>query len=378
MKFIHTSDWHLGRSLCNHSLLDDQAHVLRQIADYAQRYQADALVIAGDIYDRAVPPAAAVTLLNDFLNRMHDLHIPVVIIPGNHDSADRLGFAATHLHASGVHIIADYEQMQCPVTISTQTGPLHFYGIPFSDPEPVRVFSQEPIVSYEQAHRYLIQRIRQVMPASGVHVLISHCFLAGSQESESERPLAVGGSDQVPASLFDGFSYVALGHLHGPQSFRDGRIRYCGSPLKYSFSEEKHSKSVSLVEINAAGQATTTVLPLVPLHDVRSIEGKLDELILAAQSDPHCYDYLLARLTDDHAILDPLGKLRAVYPNLLQMEKPRLYQDDNQPVLSAVRLRKDEYSLFSDFFEQVSGQPMTQAQQAAVRQVIDHVMKREG
>ncbi len=378
MKFIHTSDWHLGRSLCNHSLLDDQAHVLRQIADYAQRHRVDALVIAGDIYDRAVPPAAAVTLLNDFLNRMHDLHIPVVIIPGNHDSADRLGFAATHLHASGVHIIADYEQMLRPVTISTHTGPVHFFGIPFSDPEPVRVYAQEPISSYEQAHRYLIQRIRQVMPASGAHVLIGHCFLAGSEESESERPLAVGGSDQVPATLFDGFSYVALGHLHGPQSFRDGRIRYCGSPLKYSFSEEKHSKGVSLVDINADGKAAITVLPLVPLHDVRSIEGKLDDLILAAQLDPHCDDYLLARLTDDHAILDPLGKLRAVYPNLLQMEKPRLYQDDNQPVLSAVRLRKDEYSLFSDFFEQVSGQPMTQAQQAAVRQVIDHVLKSEG
>lgn len=377
MKFIHTSDWHLGRSLCNRPLLDDQAHVLHQIAAYAQQHAVDALVIAGDIYDRAVPPAAAVRLLNDFLNRMHGLQIPVVIIPGNHDSADRLGFAATPLERSGVHIIADYEQMLHPVLISTSIGPLYFHGIPYSDPEPVRVWAQEPIASYEQAHQYLLKQIRQAMPKQGVHVLISHCFLAGSQESESERPLAVGGADQVPAALFDGFAYVALGHLHGPQAFRQGRIRYSGSPLKYSFSEEKHSKGVALVQIDAGGTATTTMLPLLPLHDVRSIEGTLEQLVHAGQTDAQRDDYLLARLTDTHAILDPLGKLRAVYPNLLQLEKPRLYQDDTQPILSAARLRRDEFSLFSDFYEQVSGQPMTTAQHAAMKDVIEHVLKKE-
>ena len=377
MKFIHTSDWHLGRSLCNHPLLDDQAHILLQIADCARRHQVDALVIAGDVYDRAVPPAAAVRLLNDFLNRMHELRIPVVIIPGNHDSADRLGFAATPLNASGVHIIADYEQMQQPVIIHTQDGPLYFHGIPYTDPEQVRVFAQEPIVGYEQAHRYLLQRIADNKPADGVHVLICHCFVAGSLESESERPLAVGGADQVPADLFEGFSYVALGHLHGPQAFRQGRIRYSGSPLKYSFSEEKHNKGVLLVEIDHAGVATATAQPLHPLHDVRTIEGRLHELIEAASADPNHEDYLLARLTDDHAILDPMGKLRSVYPNLLQMEKPRLYQDENPPVMSATRLRRDEFSLFCDFFEQVSGQPMTDAQSAAVKDVVDTVLKRE-
>jgi len=377
MKFIHTSDWHLGRSLCNHPLLDDQAHVLQQIADYAQQHQADALVIAGDVYDRAVPPAGAVRLLNDFLNRMHDLNIPVVIIPGNHDSADRLGFAAIPLNASGVHIIADYEQMLQPVIVKTQAGLLYFHGIPYTDPIQARVFAQEPIDSYEQAHRYLIERIVRNKPAQGVHVLISHCFLAGSQESESERPLAVGGADQVPAALFEGFAYVALGHLHGSQAFRQGRIRYSGSPLKYSFSEEKHNKGVLLVDIDQDGTAAAMPLPLYPLHDVRTIEGKLDELVRAAQTDAHSDDYLLARLTDDHAILDPMGKLRAVYPNLLQMEKPQLYQDDTAPLMSAARLRRDEFSLFCDFFEQVNGQPMTQAQSAAMQDVVDNVLKRE-
>lgn len=378
MKFIHTSDWHLGRSLCNRSLLDDQTHILRQIADYAQQHQVDALVIAGDVYDRAVPPAAAVKLLNDFLNRMHALHIPVVMIPGNHDSAERLGFAATHLNASGVHIIADYTQMLRPITIRTQTGPVHFYGIPYTDPESVRVLTQEPVASYEQAHRYLVQRIRQAMPADGVHVLVSHCFLAGSQESESERPLAVGGADQIPAMLFDGFAYVALGHLHGPQAFREGRVRYSGSPLKYSFSEENQDKGVLLVAIDQAGTASATPLPLFALHDVRCVQGTLDELIAAAQTDAHCEDYLLVRLTDNHAILDPMGKLRAVYPNVLQMEKPRLYLDESQPVMSAARLRRDEFALFSDFFEQVSGQSMTPAQHTAMRDVIASVLKREG
>ena len=379
MKFIHTSDWHLGRTLCNRSLLDDQAHVLAQIFDYAVRHQVDALVIAGDIYDRAVPPAAAVRLLNDFLLRMSRQGIPLIMIPGNHDSADRLGFASQLLDPSGIHIIADFTQMLQPVRLETAEGVVCFHGIPYADPEPVKVLSGDNITTHEQAHRYLLERIRESGNAGGAkaQVLISHCFVAGSQESESERPLSVGGADQVPVSLFDGFSYVALGHLHGPQAFREGKIQYSGSPLKYSFSEEKHRKGVVLVEIDAEGVAQTQLLPLTPLHDVRILEGTLDVLLAAAARDGASDDYLLARLTDRHAILDPLGKLRAVYPNMLQIEKPQLFRGESQPMLSIERLRRNEYALFSDFFQQISGQPLSAEQDAAVREVIAHVMKRE-
>ena len=377
MKFIHTSDWHLGRQFASRLLIEDQEYVLDQIIAYLEQYQVQALLVSGDVYDRSVPPVSAVALLDKTLNRIAQLNIPVIMIPGNHDSARRLGFAAQQLSASGVHIIADFEQMLKPVIINANDEQIAFYGMPFNDPELVRNYFQEPVNSYEAAHCLLAEKIKQVMNPESVNVLLAHCFLEGAVNSESERPLSIGGSDVVPHTVFDGFDYVALGHLHAPQYKGAEHIRYSGSILKYSFSEQFHNKGVTLVELDANGQANIQNLPLKPLHDVRTLEGTLADIVEMGRQDPHAHDYVLVKLADTHAVLDPVGKIREVYPNVLQLEKPGLYRAEGEVQAPGQALKRDEYDLFCDFFEQVAGQALSEPQKQAVKAVILDVRKEE-
>ncbi len=377
MKFIHTSDWHLGRQFASRLLIEDQEYVLDQIIAYLEQYQVQALLVSGDVYDRSVPPVSAVALLDKTLNRIAQLNIPVIMIPGNHDSARRLGFAAQQLSASGVHIIADFEQMLKPVIINANDEQIAFYGMPFNDPELVRNYFQEPVNSYEAAHCLLAEKIKQVMNPESVNVLLAHCFLEGAVNSESERPLSIGGSDVVPHTVFDGFDYVALGHLHAPQYKGAEHIRYSGSILKYSFSEQFHNKGVTLVELDANGQANIQNLPLKPLHDVRTLEGTLADIVEMGRQDPNAHDYVLVKLADTHAVLDPVGKIREVYPNVLQLEKPGLYRAEGEVQAPGQALKRDEYDLFCDFFEQVAGQALSEPQKQAVKAVILDVRKEE-
>ncbi len=378
MKFIHTSDWHLGRQFASRLLIEDQAYILEQIIACLKQHQAQALLISGDIYDRSVPPVSAVALLDRMLQQIVRLDIPVIMIPGNHDSAQRLGFAAEQLSASGVHIIADFEQMLKPVEIVQGEEKICFYGIPFNDPELVRHYYNEPVSTYEQAHRLLLDKISNAMDKSVTNVLLAHCFLDGAEGSESERPLSIGGSDVVPYTLFKDFDYVALGHLHGPQYKGAPHIRYSGSILKYSFSEQFHHKSVTLVETDAGGKLEIQALPLTPLRDVRTVEGTLDSIIKQGKQDPAAQDYVLIKLQDTHAVLDPIGKIREVYPNVLQIEKPGLYNADSQKLQSSAQaLKRDEFDLFSDFFQQVTSQPLTEPQQQALQSVIQEVRKEQ-
>lgn len=377
MKFIHTSDWHLGRQFASRILIEDQEYVLDQIIAYLEQHQVQALLISGDIYDRSVPPVSAVALLDKTLNRIGQLNIPVIMIPGNHDSAQRLGFAAQQLRASGVHIIADFDQMIKPVVIDDKGERVDFYGIPFNDPELVRNYFQAPVSTYEAAHRLLAEKIRQVMDAERVNVLLAHCFLEGAVNSESERPLSIGGSDVVPHTVFDGFDYVALGHLHAPQYKGAEYIRYSGSILKYSFSEQFHNKGVTLVELDTNGKASMQNLPLKPLRDVRTLEGTLADIVEMGRQDPNAHDYVLVKLADTHAVLDPIGKIREVYPNVLQLEKPGLYRAEAEVLAPGQALKRDEYDLFCDFFEQVAGQPLSEPQKQAVKEVILEVRKEE-
>lgn len=377
MKFIHTSDWHLGRQFASRLLIEDQEYVLDQMIAYLGQYQVQALLVSGDVYDRSVPPVSAVALLDKTLNRIAQLNIPVIMIPGNHDSARRLGFAAQQLSASGVHIIADFEQMLKPVIINANDEQIAFYGMPFNDPELVRNYFQESVNSYEAAHCLLAEKIKQVMNPESVNVLLAHCFLEGAVNSESERPLSIGGSDVVPHTVFDGFDYVALGHLHAPQYKGAEHIRYSGSILKYSFSEQFHNKGVTLVELDANGQANIQNLPLKPLHDVRTLEGTLADIVEMGRQDPHAHDYVLVKLADTHAVLDPVGKIREVYPNVLQLEKPGLYRAEGEVQAPGQALKRDEYDLFCDFFEQVAGQALSEPQKQAVKAVILDVRKEE-
>ena len=370
MRFIHTADWHIGRQFHNVSLLDDQRHVLDQLVVYIEQEAVDALVIAGDIYDRSVPPSKAVELLDEFINKIcSDMKVPVIMIPGNHDGAVRLRFGSRQLRLAGLHILGDLSKVAEPVILSCEPGEVAFYGIPYNDPETVRNLFAEDVASYDEAHTYLVDQIKGVKRDDIPSVLISHCFLNGAEESESERPLSIGGADRVSYGPCTDFDYVALGHLHSPQYKGQEHIRYSGSILKYSFSEQNQKKGITLVEMDTKGLVAIKHLPLVPLRDMRIVEDDIETILEQGTVDPNADDYLLVRLTDRHAILDPMSKLRAVYPNVLHLEKPGMLETGEQQ-MKRETLKRGELEMFRDFFLQITGQAIKEEQDEAVQNAI--------
>lgn len=374
MKLLHTSDWHLGRQFHNVSLLKDQAYVLDQLIDIAVNEAVDVLLIAGDIYDRTVPPAAAVNLLDDVLDRLCRVHnITVIMIPGNHDSAERLGFGARQLIGAGLHIIASLEQILTPVVLNDPHGEIAFYGIPYLEPARVREAFEVKLSGHDETLAFVLDKIRthNQQQSDRRCVILSHCFLDGGTESDSERPLSVGGADRVSIQHFQGFDYVALGHLHGAQFKGSEHIRYSGSILKYSFSEEHQCKSLTRVKMDARGVCQIKKIPLKPLHDMRSIEGRLKEVLENALRDPSPEDYVQVKLSDTQAILDIMGQLRAAYPNVLHLERPGLEPFSDQHQVHKERIKEGEMSMFGDFFEQVTTKTMSAEQTRALEQVIE-------
>ncbi len=378
MKFLHTSDWHLGRQFHNVSLLEDQRYVLKQLIDYLKNNSVDAVIVAGDVYDRSVPPTVAIELLDEVVSSIcTDLNIPMIMIPGNHDGAKRLGFAAKQMKGAGLHIISDFEQMMTPVVLkSDQAGDVAFYGMPYNDPEQVRHHYQNSVTTHDEAHQFLCECIKAQRDTSQRHVLISHCFVDGAMESDSERPLSIGGSDRVNHEHFADFDYVALGHLHQPQKKGEEHIRYSGSLMKYSFSEQHQKKGMTLVELNDAGFVAAEHIPLSAPHDMRIIEGELDQLLEQGKTDPSAHDYLLVRLHDKHAILDPMEKLRKVYPNVLHLEKPGMLIGVDQE-MGRARLARGEMDMFRDFFLEAKQEPLSEQQESAMAEVIQSLKQTE-
>ncbi|MCG9756600.1 exonuclease SbcCD subunit D [Shewanella insulae] len=377
MKFIHTSDWHIGRQLHNQSLLDDQRHVLDQIVSLAKTHEVDALIVAGDIYDRSVPPANAVALLDEVLNEFIALGIDVIMIAGNHDGHERLGFAARQMQASGLHIIGPLGPKVSPIKLSSGSGDAFFYPLPYAEPATVRQQLECEASSHEEAMVELLKQVQDHDSQGSPKVVIGHCFLDGGSESDSERPLSIGGADKISPKHFVSFDYTALGHLHGPQYKGAEQVRYSGSILKYSFSEQHQNKSVTLVELTAGSPAVMTQLPLTPLRDVRIIEGALDDLLQQGTKDPGREDYLMVRLLDKHAILDAMGKLRSVYPNVLHLERTGLMANNEQLAIASDHIKKGELEMFKDFFTQVSGDPLSEAQLELITQTLDELHKGE-
>jgi exonuclease SbcD len=378
MKFIHTSDWHIGRQFHNVSLLEDQRHVLEQIIEHIEHEKVDAVVIAGDIYDRSVPPASAVELLDEVLNRIcNDIGVPVLIIPGNHDSGERLRFGYRQLCKAELYILGDLDHIQQPVKITGNSVEVDFYGIPYNDPESVRNHFGVNVASYQEAHSYLAAQILSTKSTIRPSVLLSHCFIDGCDESDSERPLSVGGADRISADTFKDFDYVALGHLHGTQYKSAEHIRYSGSILKYSFSEQNQVKGVNLIEMDNHGMHSIRQLPLNPLHDMRILEGELEQLLEQGKTDPHKDDYLLIRLVDKHALLDPMSKLRDVYPNVLHLEKPGFLSMSDQ-IIQRDNLKRNELDMFRDFFTQIHGHPLSPEQDQAMTTIISQLHQVSG
>ncbi len=390
MRLIHTADWHLGRLFHNQHLTEDQAHVLDQLVELAREVRPAAVIVAGDLYDRAVPPTEAVSLLDDVFTRLVDgLGVPVIAIAGNHDSAPRVGFAGRLLGERGLHVVGELSPAASPIVLRDEHGPVRVTPLPFADPAVARDAYGEPDVHDQQA--VAAAGVRRALAAAEPHerhVLVAHAFVAGGLESESERPLTVGGSQQVPVSVLSGFDYVALGHLHRPQRCGSDAVRYAGSLLKYSFAESEHAKSVSVVEIGArgsapgaaghAGRAAVTVeeVSLPPLRDVRRVEGTLAELLERGPRDPRRDDYVLGVLLDDGALFDPIGRLRAAYPNVLAVERPAYVRAGADGAGRPRPGSVTDVELFQAFFSYVTDGELGEARRAALAGVIDELERR--
>ncbi|HHC7332352.1 TPA: exonuclease SbcCD subunit D [Vibrio parahaemolyticus] len=371
MKFIHTSDWHLGRQFHNVSLLEDQQAVLEQLIQYIKNNPVDAVIVAGDVYDRSVPPTIAIELLNRVVKRIcGELNTPMILISGNHDGAERLGFGSEQMKRSGLHIISNFEDMLTPVVIETKAaGHVAFYGMPYNDPEQVRYVYKEPVSTHDEAHKLLAEKITEQFQSEHRNILISHCFVDGAIESESERPLSIGGSDRVSHEHFLNFDYVALGHLHQPQKKGEEYIRYSGSLMKYSFGEQNQKKGFTLVEIGKDGFIGAEHIELTAPHEMRIVGGELEQILEWGKTDPKNEDYLLVRLMDKHAILNPMEKLRAVYPNVLHLEKPGMLIGVEQEMAQA-KLARSEIDMFKDFFAEAQDSELSNEQEQAISDII--------
>lgn len=351
MRILHTADWHLGRILGNHSLLEDQAQVLRQFIDLAVETRPDAIVIAGDLYDRSVPPADAVTLLDDTLHELTDrCAAPVIAISGNHDGQQRLDFGARLLRHRGLHLFGSLASAGL-----VQVGDTAFVAIPFAEPAAVRsAFPEFTGQDYQSALAFLLDRFR---PATGRAVAIAHAFVAGGAESDSERPLSVGTAGQVGVQVFAGFAYAALGHLHRPQTL--GNARYSGSLLKYSTSEAGQRKSVTLVDLD--GGMEEFVLP--PRRDLRCVAGAFDELL----KGPPSQDYLYFSLTDSGLIPNAAQRLRELYPQFLGLELRKADERGEARVGKSA----SPMEMFAGFWQYVAGEEATEAQRAVVAPLLE-------
>ncbi|MHB8787446.1 MAG: exonuclease SbcCD subunit D [Thauera sp.] len=374
MRFLHSADWHLGRVYHGVSLLEDQAHALQQFVRIAADTRPDAILLAGDIYDRSVPPAEAVRLLDLVLSELIlELKIPVVMIAGNHDGPDRLAFGSGLLQRARLTVRGPVEMDAAPLVLRDAHGEVEIHALPYAEPALVRSASgDDTIADHHAALAAQTAAVRAAQVPGRRTVVVAHAFVQGGAESESERPLSVGGTGAVGAGVFDGFDYVALGHLHRPQAVGGARIQYSGSLLKYSFAEADHAKSVNLVDLDAEGNCTVERIPLVPRRDLRILEGELAALVAAAAADPARDDYVLARLTDHGALLDAMGKLRSAYPNALAIERPTL-TGEGPGRATADHRRTRIQDLFASFHLEATGVALEPAAHAALDRVVDRL-----
>ena len=377
MKFIHLSDLHLGKRVNEYSMLEDQEYILTKIINVVDEEKPDGVLIAGDVYDKSVPSAETVSLFDDFLTRLAKRNLQVFIISGNHDSPERMSFGSRLMDQSGIHISQVYNGKVTPFAISDEHGNVNVYMLPFIKPVHVRRFFEEEIETYTDAIRVAVSEMN--IDQSGRNILITHQFVTGALRSESED-LSVGGSDNVDVSVFDGFDYVALGHIHSPQNCTSERVRYCGTPLKYSFSEVKDKKSVTIVELANKGNLNIRTVPLDPMRDMVEIKGKYDDIMLKSFYENTTYqeDYVHITLTDEEDIVDAIGKLRTVYHNLMKLDYDNRRTRSAAQVYGAVDVEtKTPIELFSDFYELQNNQPMSDEQKAFVEDLIEQVWEDE-
>ncbi len=358
MKILHLSDLHLGKRLNSFSLLEDQEYILTKILQIIDDEQPQAVMIAGDVYDKSVPSAEAVQLFDWFLNALAKRKLQVMIISGNHDSPERLSFGGKLMEQAGIHVSPVYDGRVKSVRLNDEYGEICFHLLPFLKPVHVRrYFEKETIESYTDALRTVIEGMK--IDSSERNILLCHQFVTGAQTCESEE-IFVGGTENVDASVFVDFDYVALGHIHGPQNVGSNRIRYCGTPLKYSFSEETHLKSVTVVELKRKGELQLHTVPLIPKRELRSLRGPFEALLDSGKSTE---DYIHAILTDEEDVPEAMNKLRVIYPNIMHLsyDNTRTHSDRMIEDLEDAR-SKSPLEVFEALYETQNNQPMSQEQ----------------
>ena len=378
MKLIHLSDLHLGKRVNGFSMLEDQRYILREILKIIDREAPDGVLIAGDVYDKSVPPAEAVALLDEFLVELSQRRLQVYLISGNHDSPERLAFGGRLMDQSGVHVAPVYDGRIVSFSQQDHWGSVEIFLLPFLKPAHVRrFFPDDPIDSYTDALRTVLSHA--AVPTDKRTVLVTHQFVTGASRCDSED-LSVGGSDNVDAAVFAPFDYVALGHIHNPQSAGAPHIRYCGTPLKYSFSEAAHEKSVTVAELREKGAVDIRTIPLKPLRDMAELRGTYESLTFRGFYEGTSYpqDYLHITLTDEEDIPDAISKLRVIYPNLMQLSY------DNARTRSGAlaapteqTAQKSPLELAEIFYEGQNGQPMSGAQREFLRGLMERIWEEE-
>lgn len=379
MKLMHLSDLHLGKRLNEFSLLEDQSFILQQLVELVRSEQPDCVLLAGDIYDKPVPPAEAVTLFDDFLNKLAQL-TTVCVTSGNHDSAERLAFGAQLMREGGVHFCGLYTgEPQC-VTLQDAYGSVHIYLLPFLKPAHVRHClppkEAEQVTTYHEALRCAVERLH--INAAERNVLVAHQFVTGAQTAGSEA-VNVGGVDNIGAEVFAAFDYTALGHIHRAQNVGSERVRYSGTPLKYSFAEWQQEKSVTLVELGEKGSVSVTALPLAPLRDLHKLRGSYEELMsrdfydeLPKDSDGLLRDFYHLTLTDEEDVPDAVQKLRSVYKNLLQLEYDNKRTRTDNAIEGAERVvEKSPLELMEEFYQLQNNQALSEKQRAYLQGLLE-------
>lgn len=379
MKFLHLADLHLGKRVNGFSMLEDQAHILRQILAILDDEQPDGVLIAGDVYDKSVPSVEAVELLDGFLTELRARGVPVLLISGNHDSPERLAFGGRVMDSCGIHISPVYDGALAPVTLQDAFGPVHIWLLPFVKPAHVRRwFPDADIESYTDAVAEAVAHMD--IDTAARNVLVTHQFVTGGARSGSEE-LSVGGTDNVDSGVFAPFDYVALGHLHGAQHIGRETIRYAGSPLKYSFSEARQHKSVTVVTLGEKGDVQVRTVALTPLRELREIRGSYDELTARSFYEHTTYrsDYLHLILTDEQDVFDAMSRLRTIYPYLMTLDydNARTRAAGGMSVPAETE-RRTPLELFEALYQRQNHRPMSDVQRAYIAQLMEQIMEVQG
>lgn len=373
MKIMHLSDLHIGKKVNEYSMLQDQIYILKEILQIIDDEKVETVIIAGDVYDRSLPPNDSLGLFDEFLYQLSSRNVNVFVISGNHDSPERISYCGRMMTENKIFLSPVYDGNVKPITLNDDYGEVNFYLLPFVRPADIRrYFPDENIENYTDAVKVAIDNMN--VDFSERNILVTHQFVTGAELSESED-IIVGGTDNVSGEVFDGFDYVALGHIHREQTVGKDNIRYCGTPLKYSFSEAKHIKSVTILDFNDKGNIEYSKIPLTPFRDMREIRGTYYELTLkSSYESTNTEDYLHITLTDEEDIPDAIGKLRSIYPNIMKLDYDNLRTRGSGTVDAIENIEsKSPFELFAELFKQQNNQDMSEEQEEIMRNLIDKI-----